>query len=163
MYWTIITLRTYLSMTYINLDIRILHTLMYQVDLCYTDTIARPPVNHYTFFQTRVITHGHIVFNFSSLLRVQSMIRLAFRASVKERNAGWLFLTCENRIINLKRESVNFTVSPSLCICSFCVRGGWGRDREGVVQNPFLKNPQSKRHTKFINWAHFSSRIKWTP
>ena len=24
-------------MTYINLDIRILHTLMYQVDLCYTD------------------------------------------------------------------------------------------------------------------------------
>ena len=38
MYWTIITLRTYLSMTYINLDIRILHTLMYQVDLCYTDT-----------------------------------------------------------------------------------------------------------------------------
>ena len=26
-------------MTYINLDIRILHTLMYQVDLCYTDRI----------------------------------------------------------------------------------------------------------------------------
>ena len=26
-------------MTYINLDIRILHTLMYQVDLCYTDKI----------------------------------------------------------------------------------------------------------------------------
>ena len=26
-------------MTYINLDIRILHTLMYQVDLCYTDTV----------------------------------------------------------------------------------------------------------------------------
>ena len=24
---------------YINLDIRILHTLMYQVDLCYTDII----------------------------------------------------------------------------------------------------------------------------
>ena len=26
-------------MTYIDLDIRILHTLMYQVDLCYTDSI----------------------------------------------------------------------------------------------------------------------------
>ena len=38
MYCTIITLRTYLSMTYINLDIRILRTLMYQVDLCYTDS-----------------------------------------------------------------------------------------------------------------------------
>ena len=25
------------ALTYINLDIRILHTLMYQVDLCYTD------------------------------------------------------------------------------------------------------------------------------
>ena len=28
-------------MTYINLDIRILHTLMYQVDLCYTDNNQR--------------------------------------------------------------------------------------------------------------------------
>ena len=38
---------------YINLDIRILHTLMYQVDLCYTDNDLRDPSEIRNGFQEK--------------------------------------------------------------------------------------------------------------